>query len=104
VSNAYETMYIVRPDLSEEGLDQVISQYQTLLKEQGATDIQVQHRGKRRLAYEIQRFREGIYIQLNYTAQGSEIAPMERAMRLSDDVIRYLTIKLDEDAEAAETA
>lgn len=103
MSQFYETMYILRPDLHEEMLDQAIEKYQNLLREQGATEIQTQHRGKRRLAYEIKRFREGIYIQMNYTAPGQAIAVMERAMRLSDEVIRYLTTKSEaEKVEADE--
>lgn len=89
----YETMYILRPDLNDDATDQAINKYQSLLKEQGAESIDTQHRGKRRLAYEIGKFREGIYVQMNYSASGNSIAVMERAMRLSDDVIRYLTIK-----------
>lgn len=89
----YELMYILRPDLGEEMVDQAIAKYQNLLREQGAEDIEIQHRGKRRLAYEIQRQREGVYIQMNYKAPGSHVAPIERSMRLSEDVIRYLTLK-----------
>jgi small subunit ribosomal protein S6 len=51
VSESYEMMYILRPDLGEEQVDQVITKYQTLLQEQGAEQIDIQHRGKRRLAY-----------------------------------------------------
>lgn len=90
---AYETMYILRPDLGEEQLDQTITKYQDLLKEQGVEEIETQHRGKRRLAYEIQNFREGVYIQMNYKGQGHAIAKLERDMRISEHVIRYLTIK-----------
>ena len=89
----YETMYILRPDLGDEQTDQAIAKYQTILQEQGAEELDTQHRGKRRLAYEIQRHREGIYVQMNYSAPGNAIAVMERAMRLSDEVIRYMTIK-----------
>ena len=88
----YETMYILRPDLNEEQLHQVIAKYQTLLEEQGAEEIETQHRGKRRLSYEIARFREGTYVQMNFKDSGQSIAKMERAMRLSDEVIRYLTV------------
>jgi small subunit ribosomal protein S6 len=96
VSNSYETMYIVRPDVGDETLDQIISQYQTILKDNGAEKLEIQHRGKRRLAYEILRFREGIYIQMNYQGAGNHVAPMERAMRLDENVIRYLTLKQDD--------
>jgi small subunit ribosomal protein S6 len=88
----YETMYILRPDLGDELTDQAIAKYQTILQENGVQDIDTQHRGKRRLAYEIGRHKEGIYIQMNYVGQGGAVAAMERAMRLSEDVIRYLTI------------
>jgi small subunit ribosomal protein S6 len=89
----YETMYILRPDLGEDAVDQAIEKYQTILREGGAEILETQHRGKRRLAYEIKRHREGIYIQINYKGTGPNVAAMERAMRLSDEVIRYLTIK-----------
>jgi small subunit ribosomal protein S6 len=93
--NFYETMYILRPDLGDEMTDQAIAKYQTILKDQGVKDLETQHRGRARLAYEIQNCREGIYIQMNYQAEGGAIAPLERAMRLSDEVIRYLTTKQD---------
>ncbi len=93
--NSYETMYILRPDMNDEAVDQAIDKYQTILKDNGAEILETQHRGKRRLAYEIDRLREGIYIQINFKGDGSQIALMERAMRLSTDVIRFMTIKLD---------
>lgn len=89
----YETMYILRPDITEEVVDAEIAKYQDILQEQGSNILETQHRGKRRLAYEIQNHREGIYIQMNYQGPGHVIAQMERAMRLSDNVIRYLTVK-----------
>jgi small subunit ribosomal protein S6 len=86
-------MYILRPDLGDELTDQAIAKYQGILKDQGATELDTQHRGKRRLAYEIGKHREGIYIQMNYQSPGNAVAVLERAMRLSDDVIRFLTVK-----------
>lgn len=102
MNTLYETMYILRPDLGDEAADQAINRYQDLLKEQGAEMLETQHRGKRRLSYEINRYREGIYIQMNYQAPGTAIAPMERAMRLSEDVIRYLTIRFEEPSEESD--
>ncbi len=95
----YETMYILRPDLGEEQVEQAVTKYQNLLRDQGAQEIQIQNRGKRRLAYEIKKHRDGIYIQLNYSAPATAIAPFERAMRLSEEVIRYLTVKQDIEEE-----
>lgn len=89
----YETMYILRPDLGDEQTDQAINKYQNILIEQGAQNLETQHRGRRRLAYEIGKNREGVYIQMNYSSSGAAVAALERAMRLSDDVIRYMTLK-----------
>lgn len=93
MQQVYETMYILRPELAEEQIEQAINKYQNLLREQGAENIEIQHRGKRRLAYEINKHRDGIYVQMNYQGPGTMIAPLERSMRLSEEVIRYLTIK-----------
>ncbi len=104
----YETMYILRPDLGEELVTQATAKYQNLVRDNGGTDVESLHRGKRRLAYEIQRQRDGIYIQLNYKGNGTQVAILERAMRLSEEVIRYLTIKQEvpkeEPAEEQEVA
>ncbi len=89
----YETMYILRPDQGDEVVDGAIAKYENFLREQGVEDIQVQHRGKRRLAYEINKHRDGVYVQMNYKGGGHAVAGLERAMRLSEEVIRYLTIK-----------
>jgi small subunit ribosomal protein S6 len=96
MNQLYETMYILRSDIGEEATDAAIEKYQSILKENGAEILEIQHRGKRRLAYEIDKQREGVYVQMNYKAKGNEVAPMERAMRLSNEVIRYLTVKQDE--------
>ena len=89
----YETMYILRPDIGEERTDGEIDKYRNILLENGAEELDVQHRGKRRLAYDILKHRDGVYVQMNYKAPGASIAIMEKAMKFSDDVLRYLTIK-----------
>lgn len=93
MTTVYETTYILRPDLGDDQVDQAIVKYQNLLNEQGAQNLEVQNRGKRRLAYEINRHRDGVYVQFNYTAPAGAIAVFERSMRLNEDVIRYLTVK-----------
>jgi small subunit ribosomal protein S6 len=98
----YETTYILRPDLGEEQVEEAVNKYQNLIREQGAEQIDVQNRGKRRLAYEIQRQRDGIYVQMTYQGPGTLIAPLERAMRLSEEVLRYLTIKQEVPEETSE--
>jgi small subunit ribosomal protein S6 len=94
MSHNYEMMYILRPDLSDEQVEETVTKYKNFITEYGAEDIKIQNRGKKRLAYPINRNLDGIYIQMNYQATGKQVAPLERAMRLSEEVIRYLTIKL----------
>ncbi|MFM8606255.1 MAG: 30S ribosomal protein S6 [Cyanobium sp.] len=91
----YETMYILRPDIPEEEVESYVTKYRDLVIEAGGQVLDTQMRGKRRLAYPIARHREGIYVQLNHDGDGQQVAPLERAMRLSEDVIRYLTVKQD---------
>ncbi len=93
MTTVYETMYILRPDLGDEQIVQQIAKYENLIREHGAENIEIQNRGKRRLAYEIKKHRDGVYVQMNYTGAGNAIAIMERGMRLSEEVIRYMTVK-----------
>ncbi|GBF82679.1 30S ribosomal protein S6 [Aphanothece sacrum] len=94
MSEQYEMIYILRPDLSEEQVQQEVDKYRDFLGENKALDIQIKIWGKRRLAYQIGKYMDGIYVQMNYEADGTQIAPLERMMRLGEEVIRYLTIKL----------
>jgi len=89
----YETMYILRPDIAEEEVINHIEKYNKTLENNGGKVLDSQMRGKRRLAYPIAKHREGIYVQLSHQGDGQHIAKIEKAMRLSEDVIRYLTIK-----------
>jgi len=89
----YETMYILRPDIAEDEVTNHIEKYNKLLQEFGGTILDSQMRGKRRLAYQIAKHREGIYVQLSHQGDGQHIFKIEKAMRLSEDVIRYMTVK-----------
>ena len=89
----YETMYILRPDIAEDEVKNHIDKYNKLLEEFGGTILDSQMRGKRRLAYQIAKHREGIYVQLSHQGDGQHIFKIEKAMRLSEDVIRYMTVK-----------
>ena len=86
-------MYILRPDIAEEEVNQHIEKYNKLLEDMGGKILDSQMRGKRRLAYTIAKNREGIYVQLSHQGDGQHIEKIEKAMRLSEDVIRYMTIK-----------
>jgi len=89
----YETMYILRPDIPEEEVDSHLKKYSELLEKSETEVLDSQMRGKRRLAYPIAKHKEGIYVQLSHKGNGQQVAILERAMRLSEDVIRYLTVK-----------
>ena len=89
----YETMYILRPDIPEEEVESHLKKYSDLLVEAGAEVLDNQMRGKRRLAYPIAKHKEGIYVQLSHQGDGKQVEVLEKAMRLSEDVIRYLTVK-----------
>ncbi len=89
----YETMYILRPDIAEDDVSNHIDKYNELLKDFGGNILDSQMRGKRRLAYQIAQHREGIYVQLSHTGDGQHIFKIEKSMRLSEDVIRYMTVK-----------
>ena len=86
-------MYILRPDIAEEEVIKHIEKYNKLLEDMGGKILDSQMRGKRRLAYSIAKNREGIYVQLSHQGDGQHIEKIEKAMRLSEDVIRYMTIK-----------
>ena len=89
----YETMYILRPDIPEEEVDSHLKKYSEILEKSGTKVLDNQMRGKRRLAYPIAKHKEGIYVQLSHQGDGQQVGVLERAMRLSEDVIRYLTVK-----------
>ena len=89
----YETMYILRPDIAEDEVTSHFEKYNKLLEEFGGIILDSQMRGKRRLAYQIAKHREGIYVQLSHQGDGQHISKIEKSMRLSEDVIRYMTVK-----------
>ena len=91
----YETMYILRPDIPEEEVDSHLKKYSEILEKSGTEVLDSQMRGKRRLSYPIAKHKEGIYVQLSHKGNGTQVAILEKAMRLSEDVIRYLTVKQD---------
>tara|TARA_Y100001968_G_scaffold23567_1_gene18462 strand:- start:478 stop:969 length:492 start_codon:yes stop_codon:yes gene_type:complete len=86
-------MYILRPDIPEEEVDTHLKKYSGILTDAGAEILDNQMRGKRRLAYPIAKHKEGIYVQLSHNGDGQHVGVLEKAMRISEDVIRYLTVK-----------
>ena len=91
--NNYETIYILKPDVTESSNLSLVNSYKTLLKEKGATNIVIQHRGRRHLSYNINQYYDGIYVQMNYNANGNLVKFLEKSMRFNEFIIRYLTVK-----------
>ncbi|CQR59148.1 MULTISPECIES: 30S ribosomal protein S6 [Paenibacillus] len=85
----YEVMYIIRPDIEQEAVQAAVEKFQGIISNGGEiTKHEVQ--GKRRLAYEIKKFRDGVYVLVNFTAEPAVVTELERIMKISDEVIRYL--------------
>lgn len=100
----YETMYIIRPDISEDQASQEVKKYQDFLKENGVEDLTIRNHGKKRLAYPINKHQDGIYVQMNYRVEGEAIKPLQRQMRLSENVIRFLTLTVEDIPQAPESS
>ncbi|HET7627701.1 MAG TPA: 30S ribosomal protein S6 [Bacillales bacterium] len=99
--NKYEIMYIVRPDLEEEGQKSVAERFDKILTDNGAEINKVEEMGKRRLAYEIDDYREGVYRVVYTTASPEAINEFDRIAKINDDIIRFMTIR-DEREESVE--
>lgn len=93
----YEIMYIIRPNIEEEAQKEVIERFSGILTENGATIDKVDEIGSRRLAYEINDFRDGYYVVLNFKSGQEAVAEFERRAKFSDDIIRHIVVRLDED-------
>ncbi len=93
----YESIFIVRPSLTDEETDKVVEKVKGVLQRTGASVVKQENWGKKRLAYEVRRERKGTYIYLNFTSPGDTVAELERSYRIEDAVIKFMTIKLEEE-------
>ncbi|CAM4391290.1 30S ribosomal protein S6 [Paenibacillus phoenicis] len=88
----YEVMYIIRPDVEQEAVQATVEKFQGIIQN-GGEITKHEVLGKRRLAYEINKVRDGIYVLVNFTAAPEVVAELERILKISDEVIRYLITK-----------
>ena len=98
----YEVAFITAPNVIEDDLRKLTGQLETIVKERGGQVTKIDPWGRRKLAYPIDKYEEGIYTILYLEGSGLEIAEVERRLRVTDFVIRYLTIRTDEDLKRAE--
>ncbi len=92
----YEQLFIVRPDATEEEVDPLIDQLRNVINHAGGTVEKSEKCGTRRLAYRVVKYDEGQYILLQFTAQPDTVKELERRLRVSDLVLKYLTVRIDE--------
>lgn len=97
MNRTYELMFIVRPDLTDEDVDKVISTIEAQATSAGATVKSVDRMGKRRLAYLVRNFADGLYILLHLEGPGAAITEVERRLRVTEPVIKFITVRVDEE-------
>jgi len=97
MNRTYELMFIVRPDMADEDLDKLISTLETAVSTTGGTVKSVEKMGKRRLAYSVRRFHDGVYVLLTVEGSGGLIHELERRLRVTEPVIKFLTVRIDEE-------
>lgn len=101
-TRTYEIMYIVDPGVSEDDVASLSETFKQVIKDQGGTITKDEYMGKRPLAYPINHKNEGHYTLYEVEGSGSEIAEIERRMRVADQVIRYISVRVDKDRQRAE--
>jgi len=98
----YENLFIVKPDATEEEIDALVEQMSKNITAAGGTVDKVDKWGKRRLAYRVEKHREGHYVLLQFSAEPEIVKEFERRMRVLDSVIKFLTVRIDENLKRME--
>jgi small subunit ribosomal protein S6 len=98
----YEIVFIVNPDAEDAEVMRMTEAVQKIITDQGGTVTKTEMMGRRQLAYEINHKRDGVYVLLEVDGSGAEIAELERRMRVNDRILRYMTIRVDEDRRRAD--
>jgi small subunit ribosomal protein S6 len=97
MNRTYELMFIVRPDMTEEDQDKLISTLESAVTSSGGQVKNVEKMGKRRLAYTVRKFHDGLYILLTFEGGGGLVHELERRLRVSEPVIKFLSVRIDEE-------
>ena len=98
----YETIFIASPTLTDEQVDELVKYFEGIIAEQGGELLKTEKWGRKKLAYEVEKFSEGFYTLYEYTAGPTLVAELERRFRNDDSVIKFLSVRMDEEAKAAE--
>ena len=97
MNRSYEVMFIVRPDVEEADLDKLIEGFSNNITTGGGEVKTVEKMGRRRLAYTVRKFNDGFYVLLTILAEGKLITEIERRLRVSEQVIKFITVRMDEE-------
>ncbi|HHP51601.1 MAG TPA: 30S ribosomal protein S6 [Moorella mulderi] len=89
----YEVVYVLRPDLEAEKIAALVERFKNLVTDQGGEVLEISQWGKRRLAYEIKKFREGYYVLMKFKGKPQVAQELDRVLRITEDVIRFLIAK-----------
>jgi small subunit ribosomal protein S6 len=92
----YEIMYIIRPDMEDEARESLVERFSNILTDNGAEIEKVDEKGKKRLAYEINDYRDGYYVVINFKSDETAINEFDRLAKFSDDIIRHMAIREDD--------
>src|SRR5690625_180036 len=92
----YEIMYIIRPDVEEENKTEIVERFNSILTDNGAEITNVDEKGKKRFAYEIDDYRDGFYVVVNFKSDDQEINEFDRLAKFSDDIIRHIIVREDD--------
>src|SRR5690625_7828866 len=94
--NKYEVMYIIRPDIEVDAQKEVIERFNKVLTDNGAEITNVDEMGQRRLAYEINDYRDGYYVVVNFDGGTEAVDEFDRIAKFTDEIIRHMIIRLDD--------
>jgi small subunit ribosomal protein S6 len=97
MNRSYEIMFIVRPDIEEADIDKIIETFSGYITQGGGTVKQTEKMGRRRLAYTVRKFNDGFYVLLIVDSPASLVHEIERRLRVSEQVIKFITVRTDEE-------
>lgn len=97
MNRTYELMFIVRPDMTEEDQDKLIANLGSTVTSSGGQVKNAEKMGKRRLAYSVRKFTDGLYMLLTFEGSGGLVHELERRLRVSEPVIKFLSVRIDEE-------
>jgi small subunit ribosomal protein S6 len=97
MSRLYEVMFIVRPDVADEEVDKLVAGFTTTITSGGGAVKSVEKMGRRKLAYMVRKFNDGNYVLLTIEANGAGVLELERRLRVTEQVIKFITVRIDEE-------